>query len=100
MSSREAAEEISTIKFFGTQDWLAQATTIIDKHCAPQWKPIESAPKDRPVIVGLVKDGRVWRVSDAKHNGLGWYSLHGGQSCHWATHFIELPDAPTQPPKQ
>ena len=61
------------------------------------WQTLHSAPRDKtPVIVGLVRDGRVWRVSDAAHNGLGWYSLHGGQSCHWATHWMPLPQPPAK----
>lgn len=60
------------------------------------WMSIETAPKGPPVIVALISDGRVWRVSDAKFNRIGWYTVHGGQSCHWATHWIPMPPTGTK----
>lgn len=61
------------------------------------WQPKDGCPRNEPVLVALIKDGKVWRVSDAKHNGLGFYTINGGVACHWATHFLPLP--PTQEPK-
>lgn len=55
------------------------------------WLPIETAPKDKTlVIVALIRDDRVWRVSEASFNGLGWYDI-GGKACHWRTHWMPLP---------
>ena len=63
---------------------------------AGTWQPINAEAKDgRPVLVALIKDGRVWRVSDAKHNGLGFYTINGGAACHWATHSMPLPAPPS-----
>lgn len=59
-----------------------------------EWQPIETAPRDSPVVVALIHDGRVWRVSDARFNRIGWYTVHGGRSCYWATHWMPLPDPP------
>lgn len=64
---------------------------------ANEWRPIETAPRDAtPVLLGLIADGRVWRASDAKFYGVGFYTLHGGQSCHWATHWMPLPEPPEE----
>lgn len=65
------------------------ATAALEQ--AVQWQPIETAPKDKTVVlVALIKDGKVWRVSEASFNGLGWYDK-GGKACHWRTHWIPLP---------
>jgi hypothetical protein len=67
---------------------------------AAGWLPIESAPKDgTSVLVALIRDSRVWRVSDARFNRIGWYTVHGGQSCHWSTHWMPLPE-PAQAQKE
>ena len=61
----------------------------------PAWQPIETAPKDgTPVLVALIRDARVWRVSDARFAKIGWYTDSGGQGCHWTTHWMPLPAAP------
>lgn len=58
------------------------------------WQPIETAPKDEGLlIVALIRDGKVWRVSEATFNGLGWYDV-GGKACHWRTHWMPLPAPP------
>lgn len=65
------------------------------------WQPIEMAPRERktPVLVALIRDGCIYRVSDAEFNGLGFYTKFGGQSCHWATHWAPLPlPAPPEAP--
>lgn len=60
-----------------------------------RWQLIDTAPKDRTlVLVALIKDGKVWRVSEASFNGLGWYDV-GGKACHWRTHWMPLPDPPS-----
>lgn len=62
-----------------------------DARAPHPWQPIESAPTDRTlVLVALIKDGTVWRVSDAAFNGLGWYTK-SGEACHWRTHWAPLP---------
>ena len=56
-----------------------------------EWQPIETAPKDKTlVLVALIRDGVVWRASDAVFNGLGWYTKNG-KACHWRTHWMPLP---------
>lgn len=56
-----------------------------------KWQLIKTAPKDGTVVlVALIKDGNIWRVSDAAFNGLGWYTKNGGNSCHWRTHWMPL----------
>jgi hypothetical protein len=68
---------------------------------ASGWQPIKTAPRDAtPILVGLISDDKVWRASDAKFYGVGFYTIHGGVSCHWATHWMPLPALPTIPDKQ
>lgn len=55
-----------------------------------EWQPIETGRSDGLVIVALIRDGVIHRVSDARFNGLGWYTRNG-DSCHWATHWMPLP---------
>ncbi len=54
------------------------------------WQPIATAPSVRPgglVLVALIRDGVIWRVSEAAFNGLGWYTK-SGEACHWRTHWM------------
>jgi hypothetical protein len=56
------------------------------------WQPIATAPKDRTVIIGaLIQGGKVWRVSDMKHNGLAFYNVAGGRLPPM-THWIPMPE--------
>jgi hypothetical protein len=74
-------------------DVLAKVNELL----ASQWRPIAEAPRHAtPILVGLIEDRKVWRASDAKFYGVGFYTLHGGQSCHWATHFQPLPAPPEE----
>lgn len=57
---------------------------------AETWQPIDTAPKNKLVLVALIKDDKIWRVSDAKFNGLGWYT-RSGEACHWRTHWAFMP---------
>jgi hypothetical protein len=59
---------------------------------APPWQPIDTAPKDRTIIGALIRDGRVWRVHEMKHNGLAFYTTAGG-SLPKMTHWIPMPAA-------
>ena len=56
------------------------------------WQPIETAPKgDDYILVALIHDnGEIWRVSEAKFCGIGWYDK-GGHACHWRTHWAPMP---------
>jgi len=57
----------------------------------PGWQPIETHDKSAgPILVALIRDGKVWRASDASFNGNGYYTVNGGQ-CHWRTHWMPLP---------
>jgi len=56
------------------------------------WSPIITAPKDRPVLGGLLRDNRVWRVNLMRWQKIGWYELNSGTSCHWVTHWLTVPD--------
>lgn len=51
------------------------------------WQPIETAPEDGTLIIGaLIRNGKVWRVHDMKHNGLAFYTVNGSslpQMSHW-----------------
>jgi hypothetical protein len=60
------------------------------------WQPIDDEAKKSAVLIALIRDGKVWRVSDAKHNGLSFYTINGGIACHWATHWMPLPAPPTE----
>lgn len=59
------------------------------------WQPIETyRPTERVILlVALIQDGIVWRVSEASFNGLGWYTK-SGEACHWRTHYMPLPPPP------
>lgn len=57
-----------------------------------EWQPIDTAPKDRTIIGALIRDGRVWRVHEMKHNGLAFYTVAGG-SLPQMTHWIPMPEA-------
>jgi hypothetical protein len=64
----------------------------------PRWQPIDS---DRPaynvpVLVALIDGGKIMRVSDAKRDKFGFYTLNGGNPCHWRSHWMPLPDPPVQ----
>lgn len=71
---------------------IAAAEADLDRlQQAIRWQPIETAPKDATrVLVALVRDGVIWRVSEAAFNGIGWYNK-GGEACHWRTHWLPLP---------
>ena len=67
---------------------------------AQGWQLIDDSHKGgKPMLIALIRDGKVWRVSDAAHNGLGWYTLNGGVACHWATHAMPLPAPPLGVPR-
>ena len=58
------------------------------------WQPIETAPKDGTLIIGaLIRDGKVWRVHEMKHNGLAFYTVAGG-ALPQMTHWMPLPEPP------
>ncbi len=60
-----------------------------------KWQPIDDTAKQgQMVLVALIRDGKVWRVSEAKHSGLGFYTANGGLGCHWATHWTPMPEMP------
>lgn len=54
------------------------------------WNPRDTAPRDTLVIGALYRDGKVWRVTDAKHTDLGWYT-RAGEACPWVTHWCRMP---------
>jgi hypothetical protein len=65
------------------------------------WQPLRTHDKSTDmVLVALIRNGQVLRVSEARHDGHGYYNT-GGYACHWATHFMPLPKVgytPEQPP--
>lgn len=68
--------------FHAAQDARALSTVLL----MVRWQPIEFAPKDRMIIGALIRDGRVWRVHEMRHNGLAFYTSSGGslpQMTHW-----------------
>jgi hypothetical protein len=57
------------------------------------WSPIRThdpAKDTGTILVALVRDGKVYRVSEATHNGFGYYDV-GGYACHWVTHWMPMP---------
>lgn len=61
------------------------------------WQEIETAPKDGTYIIGaLIRDGKVWRVHDMRHNGLAFYTTAGG-SLPQMTHWMPLPPSDGRP---
>lgn len=61
----------------------------------PQWKPIESAPRDRSVIVG----GDDLSCQAHWHEDGGWYVANNDPTDAWGgpiypTHWMELPEPP------
>lgn len=59
------------------------------------WQDKSRAPKKQPLLGALIRDGKVWRVSDVIRNDLGFYTI-SGESCHWVTHAMPLPAAPPE----
>jgi len=55
------------------------------------WKKIASAPRDKKILVALVQDGRIYRVSEATFYSFAFYDT-AGKNCHWATHWMLLPE--------
>lgn len=69
------------------------------------WYPIDTAPRDRPVLVFMRDTARcrAWQYEDGdpsklvalaawtNHNGGGWVSYHPGTPTHW----MRLPDPPS-----
>ena len=86
-------------------DWhsapCAAATPAVPAERGEAWQSIETHDKSsKPILVALIRDGRIWRVSDASFNGLGYYTVHGGESCHWRTHWMPLlPPSPEGGPR-
>lgn len=77
----------------------AEAELVTLRTRQARWQPIATAPKDRTlVLVGLVRDGILWRASDAVFQRIGWYTKNG-ESCHWATHWTPLPAAVPNAPE-
>lgn len=60
------------------------------------WQPIATAPKDKPFIGALIRDGRIWRVHDAQWQKIGFYTLNGGEGLHFLTHWQPLPPPPAR----
>lgn len=55
------------------------------------WQPLRTHDKSSDmVLVALIRNGQVWRVSEARYDGYGYYNT-GGYACHWATHWMPLP---------
>lgn len=80
--SRERVDEIVLL--------LREAEKHSTEGVGGAWQLIDTAPKDDSVLVALIRDGVIWRVSEARHNGVGWYTK-SGESCHWRTHWAPMP---------
>lgn len=85
-------------------DPLLAAASLAPPEGLREWQPITTnqSLKGEYVLVAMITDGQVRRVSEAAHNGLGWYDK-GGKSCHWRTHWAPIPplarvDPPTGEP--
>jgi hypothetical protein len=79
---------------------LKPATSFAPPEGLREWQPITTnqSLKGEYVLVAMITDGQVRRVSEAAHNGLGWYDK-GGKSCHWRTHWAPIqPLARVDPP--
>ncbi len=76
-------------------DMLTQAAETLRRVALAQaqtWQPIATHDKSStPILVSLIRDGKLWRASDAYFNGLGYYTINGGEQCHWRTHWMPLP---------
>ena len=79
--------ELHSVEVMRLEDRWASATTALR---AFDWQVMDTAPKGELVLVALIRDGVIWRVSDAQHNGLGWYTKNG-RACHWRTHWARMP---------
>lgn len=65
---------------------------LVGKRIAPEWRPINSAPKDETII--LVSDGQgVYEVQWARMCE-EWYMLHGDKPIIGPTHWMPLPEPP------
>lgn len=61
-----------------------------------EWQPIDTAPHDTPVIMALIRRGKVWRVSDGVRSAIAWYSQNGDRVFE-PTHWMPLPEAHESP---
>lgn len=70
--------------------------SLLAAPAAPGWQQMETAPQNRTlVLVALIRDGVIWRASEAAFNGLGWYTK-SGEACHWRTHWAPMPTSPAR----
>ena len=66
---------------------------------APQWQPIDTAPKDYTEIIGIDVCGRIaktWFFAPSSYTR-DWMRCGFGKQKPWTpTHWMPLPDAPTR----
>ena len=98
----EAADRINQLERANNHS-LEQLATLLANPAKPNWQPIESAPKDRRIMVADGKDGMAF---------VEWVSWAGGKYAYWGlvetggyaddsrldwdpTHWAERPEGPT-----
>ena len=63
-----------------------------------EWRPIDTAPKDEPIIV-YVQSGRIWAAQVSSENGNCYMlKLDGRPIMLRASHWMPMPEPPEQTP--
>lgn len=108
-AATKAAQEIEDwfdLNNGASDDQIPFLAEIIDRHAAPQWLPIESAPRDGSVFLATGWDCGVEKGT--RHFAVAWWKNESGffiegpeddssvqNRLSYLTHWMPLPEPPT-----